>query len=319
MDTIIRLTYDFNTLIIPVALVGLALWPFLAWRRRTPQRRSNTLLFFAAAGLFLLRVYATHIEPRNLQIREVTIDSAKVSRPLRILHISNIQSAAIDQYEESVFAKIGELNPDLLLHTGDLLQPQGDATYESELPKLAQLFATVCPPLGKFSVDGESDGPIRHLGPDQLGGLQFLRSDYLNLQDGDLHIRLFGLSLEHNRTRHATPVPRIKAWLEESPPNALNIVMGHRPDYITRLLELPVDLCLAGHTHGGHVRAPFYGAIVTSSGAPREWARGYRVEGKTRFNVSAGIGAGHNKGLPSIRFNCPPEMTVIHIVPAGGA
>ena len=76
-----------------------------------------------------------------------------------------------------------------------------------------------------------------------------------------------------------------------------------------------VDLCLAGHTHGGQVRIPGYGPIVTLSGLPRHMARGLNDWGKTRIHVSAGIGSEHIAGLPPIRIFCPPEMTLIVIVP----
>ncbi len=315
-DTMLRITYNFNTLAMPLCL---AFFAVIAYRRRPLPKynipRMTALWLISAAALFGLRVYATHIEPHMLQIREITIATDKVSRPITVLHISDIQSGGISDYEEKVFATINELNPDLILHTGDFLQPTGKLTHASELPKLARLFATLTPPLGMYTVEGESDTPILKATPNELGGIRFLPTEAVEIRTEDLHIRLLGLSLSHTRTRDVTPVPLIENWLNDSPADALNIVMGHRPDYITRLLDLPIDLCLAGHTHGGQVRIPFYGAIVTSSGAPQKWARGYRELGATRLNVSAGIGAGHNKGLPSIRINCPPEMTLIQFVP----
>ncbi len=62
---------------------------------------------------------------------------------------------------------------------------------------------------------------------------------------------------------------------------------------------------------------PFVGPLITFTRIPRDWARGFREVGRTRLNVSAGIGAEHAHGLPSIRINCPPEMTLIHFVPDG--
>jgi predicted MPP superfamily phosphohydrolase len=104
-----------------------------------------------------VRVYATHIEPNNLQLREVVIQSEKIERPFTLLHLSDIQSGGIGRYETKVFQKIRALDPDLILHTGDLLQPRGGLTRKGELPKLAALFETINPPLGMFTVEGESD------------------------------------------------------------------------------------------------------------------------------------------------------------------
>jgi predicted MPP superfamily phosphohydrolase len=135
----------------------------------------------------------------------------------------------------------------------------------------------------------------------------------VELDADDLHVRLLGLSLSHSLKRHAVPMALVNEWLAASPPDAVNIILGHRPDFIPPLIDKPIDLCLAGHTHGGQVRVPFFGALTTASGTPKEWSRGYRELGHTRINVSAGIG--HFKGMPSIRFNCPPEMTLIRFEP----
>jgi predicted MPP superfamily phosphohydrolase len=268
-----------------------------------------------ALSLFSLRVYATHIEPRNLQLREVTITSSKVREPFTLLHISDIQSGGISGYEVDVFERIRTLNPDLIVHTGDLLQPLGKATRHSELPKLAALFATLNPPMGMYAVEGESDTGLVRIPPDKLGGLRFLNSEAVGIRANGIHVRLLGLSHAHSFRHGAVPGTEVSKWLADSPTDALNIVMGHRPDYLTRLTNQPIDLCLAGHTHGGQVRLPWIGALATSSNAPKAWSRGYREVGQTRINVSAGIGASHNKGLPSIRINCPPEMTLIRFVP----
>ncbi len=311
-DWVIRLAYDTNTLLFPPIVI------LCAVRRmtiRAPRRNVTWIWMALALSLFSLRVYATHIEPRNLQIREVTIPSSKVSDPFTLLHISDIQSGGIGAYEDKVFARIRGLNPDLIVHTGDLLQPLGDLTRQSELPKLAALFATLNPPLGMYAVEGESDMGLANTPPEQLGGLRFLNSEAVGIRANGFHIRLLGLAHAHSFRHGAVPGTEVSKWLADSPPDALNIVMGHRPDYLTRLTETPIDLCLAGHTHGGQVRLPWIGALATSSNAPRDWSRGYREVGLTRMNVSAGIGASHNKGLPSIRINCPPEMTLIRFVP----
>jgi len=94
--------------------------------------------------------------------------------------------------------------------------------------------------------------------------------------------------------------------------------MGHAPDYILDIVDLDIDLCLAGHLHGGgQVRIPFLGPvpiiyeeILQSWGShfPREWAMGYREVHNIRMNVSAGVGSG-----ASIRFNCPPSMTLFTV------
>ena len=128
-------------------------------------------------------------------------------------------------------------------------------------------------------------------------------------------IRLFGLS---NGDSHNPESVRalVRDWLRTCAPTDFTILVGHSPDFVPAIQDLPIDLCLAGHTHGGQIRMPFVGPLITLTHAiPREWARGFRAVGCTRLNVSAGIGAEHAAGLPSIRLGCPPEFTVIRIEP----
>jgi len=311
-DMTIRLVYDTNTLVFPVLFVMAAA---AHWALRMPRRRLTAVWILTAVLLASLRIYATHIEPHNLQLREVVIHSDKIDRPFTLLHMSDIQSGGIGSYEEKVFDKVRALKPDLILHTGDLLQPRGGLTRKGELPNLAALFETLNPPLGMFTVEGESDTSLVNFPPERMGGIRFLNSEVAELRVPGLHVRLLGLSLPHSFKRHAVPMALVDEWLAASPPDAITIALGHRPDFIPPLLDKPIDLCLAGHTHGGQVRIPFIGPLTTASGTPKEWSRGYRELGQTRINVSAGIGASHFKGMPSIRFNCPPEMTLIRFEP----
>lgn len=315
--TLVHSIYTFNTILLPLLF---SLTALLAWRLSKPiagERRPYRLplLWFGGAiALVAVRIYATHIEPNALQVREVTIASPKVDASFTLLHLSDIQSGAIGSYETRVFERIRALNPDLIVHTGDLLQPVAPASYHSEMPKLAALFQTLSPRLGMYMVQGDATGPLLHLKPEQTGGIAFLRNAEAVIQAEGIDIRLYGLTLRSSTSR-TWARHGIMTWLQEEP-EALHIVMGHRPDYILKFNDLPIDLCLAGHTHGGQIRIPFWGPLVTFSKIPRKWARGFHGVGNTWLNVSAGIGAEHAGGLPSIRVNCPPEMTLIHFVPA---
>ena len=315
--TAVRVVYGFNTLVMPCILLTTAGLLFHACRARKTgpwARRFAIAWVVTALALFGVRIYATHIEPKNLQVRNITLSSNKITVPISLLHISDIQSAGIGRYEVGVFKTIKSLNPDLILHTGDLLQPVPPRSFESELPKIAGLIDTLESSSSFFLVQGDSDGPLVQASPEELGGARYLFDQSIVSERGMDHIRVYGLTLADSA--NALPIqPTISDWIAEDP-DALNIVMGHRPDFILGLSEIPIDLCLAGHTHGGQIRIPFFGPPITGTNIPRDWARGAREVGKTWLNVSAGVGAEHARGLPSIRFNCPPEMTLIRIVPA---
>lgn len=198
--------------------------------------------------------------------------------------------------------------------TGDLLHPVAPATFESEAPRIDELLRRIPAPLGFFTVHGDTDAPIRDALVRGLGGMRYLEDQAVEIRAGGSRVRVLGLSIGHSH--HASSArPMVGSWLGEAEPGDLTIVLGHAPDYMLGTQDLAVDLQLAGHTHGGQIRIPFLGPMVTFSRVPREWARGFRKVGATHVNVSAGVGAEHAGGLPSIRLFCPPEISVIDVVP----
>lgn len=93
---------------------------------------------------------------------------------------------------------------------------------------------------------------------------------------------------------------------------ALGIVVVHDPAPYKRAIDAGFDLVVSGHTHGGQVRMPLAGALVTNSTLPTSLARGLsRVEPGWMF-VTPGLGTG--KYAP-FRFLCPPEASVLELVP----
>lgn len=86
----------------------------------------------------------------------------------------------------------------------------------------------------------------------------------------------------------------------------------HTPDPV-EALPPGVDLYLAGHTHGGQVRLPFYGALITMSRFDKRYEMGrYEVNGTTLY-VNRGIGS-EGDGLGRARLLARPEITVIDLM-----
>jgi hypothetical protein len=76
--------------------------------------------------------------------------------------------------------------------------------------------------------------------------------------------------------------------------------------------RLQIDLYLAGHTHGGQVRLPVWGAIITMSAYGKQYESGLYQLNPTTLYVSRGIGL-EGLSLPRVRFLCPPEMVLIEL------
>ena len=333
----IHLVYFWNTLVMPLPLMAAALLAL----RSEPAAAQQVQAFPSVAayvsipflhrvlgwgllvtGLVLIsgRLWATQIEPRLIQIRHIEISSPAIREPLRILHISDFQSEGIGAHERHAVRLMQACQPHLIIHTGDLLQIADPDQRQRELIHLEELFQPIAAqvPMGIYTVQGDVDGPLLAEFRQGRGVMQLLESRGVQLfaPDGS-PVFLYGLTLGQSRFAQQGAAV-LEAWLHavgQSHPGAFTIAAGHAPDYILATDTLPIDLCLAGHTHGGQVRIPFWGPLLWASAVPQNMARGFHEVGSTRINVSAGIGAEHIYGIPPIRFNCPPEMTLITVIP----
>ena len=317
---LIHKAYNFNFMELPLTLLFVAiLLSGIAMLGRTARKKllSIAALFvFFALDLFALRYYITYVEPQQLVIHRVRLETTKLTRPVRILHISDIQSGAITDYEHRLFERMKELKPDLILNTGDFLQVVPPATFESEFPKLLSLIKSVNPRLGTYAVFGDTENELYSINPTQLRPLQLLSSRSSQIDTGGGEINLYGLSLYQSKN-HEWAVRSVDEWLSKLETSEFRILLGHAPDFALGMKDKQIDLCLAGHTHGGQVRVPWYGPLVIDSKVPKKWSRGFHRIGIPYLNVSAGAGSNRYDGLPPIRLNCPTEMTLIELVPLG--
>ncbi len=96
-------------------------------------------------------------------------------------------------------------------------------------------------------------------------------------------------------------------------PGRFHLVLGHSPDF--SLGKVDADLLLAGHVHGGQVRLPLVGPLVTSSRVPRSMVTGLaELPSGGKLYVSRGVGM-ERGSAPRLRFLCRPELLVIDLVP----
>ena len=318
---IIHRAYDFNLNELGWILIIVAITFFsLSMTWKSVRKQFLTLAFvyaFLGFDVFALRYYVTYVEPEYLVVKNVRLETPKLTQGIRLLHISDIQAGSIGKYQHEIFEQIKLLKPDIILNTGDFLQIVPPATFSEEWAKLHTLIESVNPRYGTYGVYGDTERELYRMKPDQLAPLKILSSlqETIVVEGGVLSI--IGLSLYQSRNGEWA-VGSIDDWLRSSDAGAFRIVMGHAPDYALNLSEKTIDLCLAGHTHGGQIRLPWVGPLVIDSQIPKEWSRGFHRIGIPYLNVSAGAGSNRHNGLPPMRFNCPTEMTLVELVPIRG-
>lgn len=270
-------------------------------------RRQNKMYTNILIGIFALvlviAVDAFLIEPRNLEVTRITLYSEKITEPVRVALLADIQTDSPGSYEERVLDLVKAENPDLILMAGDYLQIMELDRYQAAVKVLNRLFleADLSPPLGSVAVRGNVDW---------------------NGWD-DIFQGLEVMVVEETKTFDLGPLTITGVdWLDSEDPaleisgsDKYHIILGHSPNY--SLGEIDGDLLLAGHTHGGQVQLPGIGPILTLSAVPRSWAAGLTEIHPGQFLlVSRGIGLerGH---APRLRFLCHPELIIIDLLPSG--
>lgn len=262
-------------------------------------------IFHILAGLGLLCIcYSYFIEPNWIEIKTVEISSRKLKNAsLRVVQISDTHSEKGDPRLKRLPGLINALNPDLIIFTGDTINDE--AALEEFKDALGRLSAKI----DKFAVTGNYDDFFwRKL--DLFGGTGFRvmnEKSTLFEKDGD-KFYVSGVSYMHH--------DRYYNVLKNIPNDGYSIFLYHKPDLIKSLIRmgLNVDLYLAGHTHGGQVAMPFYGALITLSKYGKQYESGKYIVGKIILYVNRGIGM-EGEFAPKLRFCARPEITVFDISP----
>jgi predicted MPP superfamily phosphohydrolase len=265
---------------------------------------SKTAIGSALAAVLLLVVAgdAFLIEPTRLEVSRVRLTTKKVRRPVRIVVLADLQTDVLGPYEREVLERTLQEEPDLILLAGDYLQakrPEWEALGGQLNAFLRKLDFSA--PEGVFAVRGNVE-------PD----------DWAAIFDG-----LPVTTVEATRSfelddLRLTCLSKKDAWdtsLEvcSADLGRFHVVLGHSPNYALGRVE--ADLLVAGHTHGGQVRLPLVGPLMSQSKIPRRWAAGLTpLPGGAKLLVSRGVGM-ERSAAPRLRFLCRPELVVIDLVP----
>jgi uncharacterized protein len=288
----------------------------LAWSHsRSALRARAAALGVATLGLLAVYAEAYHREPNDLKVRRhpAVLPSAgpQQSRPLRIVHLTDIQTDAIGPFQERALRAALEQSPDLIVFTGDYIQPRLEGGRKATTAAFQALLRRLDfgAPLGAYAVRGDVDPEW----PRMFDGTRVtpLTGETARIPLGDgRFLSLVGLTSGMSRANEREPM---RALVGRAPAGDVRIVFGHQPDYVIPLTESTrVDLALAGHTHGGQVALPLFGPPYTSSPLPRRYAGGLHDYRGTLLHVSRGIGMERGPA-PQIRFLVPPEICVLDL------
>jgi predicted MPP superfamily phosphohydrolase len=263
----------------------------------------------------LLVIYAFWIEPLGLELTHQRLTSPKLppGPPLRVLHLADLHAEIqLTAREQRLRAQLRELAPDVILFSGDFL----NLSYLDDPRALAAarlVLAELHAPLGVYAVSGSPAVDKPSLVPQVLAGLdniRWLQDEVVSLPHAGGRVDVVGLTCTH---KPFVDGPRLRAVLADAylgqpaSERPFTILLYHTPDLAPEAAEAGIDLQLSGHTHGGQVRLPLYGALFAGSLYGKSFEAGRIQQNGLTLYVSRGIGL-EGKGAPRVRFLTPPEI-----------
>ncbi len=268
--------------------------------------KTDAILAVAFLGIVCI-AYGRLVEPYWLSVTRLALESTKIPKGshIRIAHISDIHSDSAPRLENRLAEVMAAEHPDVIVFTGDSINSrEGLPVFKTLMQKLRAVAPT-------FAVKGNWDvsywedlGLFEGTGAVELDGSARL-----------LEIRGVKIGIAGVASGNLKALPKALGAL---PKDVYSIFLFHHPDLINEVAARDIDLYCAGHTHGGQVALPFYGALVTFSKYGKQFESGLFREGKTMFYVNRGLGM-EGGMIPRFRFLARPELTIIDVTAPGSA
>jgi uncharacterized protein len=274
--------------------------------------------------------YASLVERNLFTLRRFDVPVLEPdAEPLRILHISDLHLMPDQHRKQAWVAELGGTDPDLVVVTGD------NMASPDSVPAVLRALDPLLTLPGAF-VFGSNDyrgpvwrNPLQYLGPEReyVQGVElpyerlraaFVEAGWSDLNNARTTIKAGGRSVElvgvDDPHVERDDYPSVAGPVSRGAD--LHVGLTHTP--ASRVLDAMAadgfSLLLAGHTHGGQVCVPGYGALTTNCDLPNAMARGlHRWPGSEAWlHVSAGLGT---HPTAPIRFACRPEATILTLIP----
>ena len=282
-------------------------------------------------GLFFLGVM---IHDVCFFVRRVyRISSPKLRKKTKLLLLADLHNHSFGPGNERLVKAIRKEAPDGVLIAGDLMTASRKATNEEPVLSLLEGIRKAGIPvyygmgnheqkLSAWEVFRKDHRFRRLKEAAEHFGVRFLRNETVFLEDSG--IRIFGLELPFELyyallergiiARQAYPAKEMAKLIGTPDADSFNLLIAHDPEFFDVYDDWGADLTLSGHMHGGIVRVPFLGGLVSPSLQlfPKYDGGRYRGE-KGEMVISRGLG---EHTLP-VRVFDPAELVVLEFAPCG--
>ncbi len=296
-----------------------SLAPPASWLFETPQHHKGKIplsiiallagnLVFSAAQVNCYIIEPLAVETTHLTLAFSDLDAE--APPVRVVQLTDLHIERFGRREAKVIQKVNALKPDLIVFTGDYINISylDDST---SFTRFREFIRQLSAPYGIYAVRGSVEPmpePMARLF--EGTGVRWLEQEAVTVDVRGQKVTLVGVACSHRQELDAM---RLAETVKDIPADAFTLLLYHSPDLIHEAVGHGMDLYLAGHTHGGQIRLPLYGAIITASAYGRRYAAGLFQESGTTMFVSRGIGF-EGGNTPRARCLCRPEIVSIDLV-----
>lgn len=265
------------------------------------KEKKNKLIFllyiFIAIIILitLIAIYSRYIEPKFLIVREYKITNNLIPdnfHGVKIIHFSDVhfKSTIYESDMNKIIDQINLLEPDIVIFTGDLLQPNYDYNIVDK-EFLTNKLNSISASIGKYYIHGDNDT--------SLTTDIFYNASFINLDN--TYDKIYNQTTDYINIIGVGNFEEVSDIINES--NIYNIVISHYPDEYESYKE--ADLFLAGHSHNVQIKIPFVDNFINADNSQFYYDKYYKVNNSEIF-ISGGLGTTDIKmrlaSLPSINF-----------------
>ena len=247
--------------------------------------------------IFILLFYSILIEPNIIKVKKLHFNMENMPKAKIVFvtdfHLSKLSKGRL----ERIIEKVNNENPDIIISGGDYVINH-NAKISMKMEDVAEMLSKMKNRYGIYSVLGNHD---------YFQDGKYIKSSLKNqnikiLENSNEKIEIDGkpLYIAGISDMQTTIIDLDKALKNTQGPT---ILVSHSPD-IAPFARGKVDIILSGHTHGGQIRIPFYGAVIVPSKYGKRYEGGFVED---IVYVSKGLGT----SILKLRFNCAPEITAI--------
>lgn len=281
----------------------------------------------ASAALAGLSLYSFFVEPHRFTIRHKSVHlKGPDHAPLSVLHLSDFHfykgKIARKKFLHRLAQRIQEKPVDFIFITGDLIDDDSgiDLCIEALRPlkakygvyavlgnhdyihvQLRDIFTSTGTLHKKVRKQNDVERLVRELA---AIGVTVLRNERLSVDIEGAPVTLVGIDDPYI---YKDDIPKAFAGFQKNGPC---LVLVHSPERYREIAENGADMVFSGHTHGGQIRIPGVGPVVTRSDAPREYCYGLNRLNGTTYYTTCGLGVGR---ITHVRLFCRPEVVFFQL------